>query len=135
MSKDKSKPPSNVVPLIKDKRTRDIVKGQFDSPPGDKIQERLDKINQKMAELRQMAERQSGLEAYGEKAGYYPEAGGGGSEAVVTTPEQASTLPRPEELEREYRRKQDEMRKQRENRNRTVASSYRLHGKGEKPRK
>ena len=84
MSKDKSKPPSNVVPLIKDKRTRDIVKGQFDSPPGDKIQERLDKINQKMAELRQMAERQSGLEAYGEKAGYYPEAPEGGSEAIVT---------------------------------------------------
>jgi hypothetical protein len=118
MSKDKEQR-SNIIPLMPDKKSRDIVKSQFDS---------LDKINRTMDELRQLAAKQTGAEIAGEVPRY-------GSEAIVQTEELASTLPSTEELEREYRRKQDEAKKKREQNNKNVTRDYRLTSKRTDPRK
>lgn len=137
MSKEKGNQSTNVIPLIRDKTTRTIIKGQFDSPPGqvreDKIKESLDKINKTMAELTQMAKRQSDLMAYGERPEQSFKQVEGDVPPITDDKEQASTLPRTEELEREYRRKQDEAKKRREQNNRTITRSYNLIRRGKEP--
>jgi len=127
VSKDKTTR-SNVIPLMPRKRDRDIVKAQFDNPPAQRVQESLDKINKTMDELKQLAAKQTGAEMAGEIPRY-------SSEAVVQTEELASTLPSTDELEREYRRKQDAAKKKRENHNHSVTRDYNLHGPGPRPRK
>jgi hypothetical protein len=117
---------SNVIPLMPGKKARDIVKAQFDNPPSQRVREHLDKINKTMAELKQLAAKQTGAESVGEIPRY-------GSEAIVQTEELASTLPSDEELAREYRRKQDEAKKKREQNNKNVTREYRLTGKRTDP--
>ena len=111
---------SNVIPLMPNKRERDIVKAQFDNPPAQRVREHLDKINKTMAELKQMA---------ADQRAHFP------AEAVVTNAEQVqpSTLPSDEELAREYRRKQDEAKKKREQNNRNFTREYRLTSKRTDP--
>lgn len=136
MSKDKK---SNVIPLIREKFTRDIVKKQFDNPPAGRpgglldpmatkqtaLQEKLARINQTMGELKDMVRKQNdyladtGNELAGRKAAIQRE------EDIA---KQKSTLDQAS-LEAEYRRKQDEMRKKREQNNRDVTRSYRLNKK------
>lgn len=117
---------SNVIPLMPNKKARDVVKAQFDNLPTARVQEHLDRINKTMSELKQLAAEQTGAEVAGEIPRY-------GSEAIVNTEELASTLPRQEELEREYRRKQDEAKKKREQNNKNVTRDYRLTSKRTDP--
>jgi CelD/BcsL family acetyltransferase involved in cellulose biosynthesis len=123
-----NKEKSNVIPLMPNKKARDIVKAQFDNPPATRVQEHLDKINRTMDELRQLAAKQTGAEIAGEIPRY-------GSEAVVQTEELAATLPSADELEREYRRKQDAAKKKRLQNNRSVTRDYNLNNPRRPPRK
>ena len=127
---------SNVIPMIRDGKTRKIVKEQFDRPPATRpgglldpmatkqaaLQEKLAKINQTMGELKDMVRKQND---------YLADTGNelAGSRAVVQREEdiakQESTLDQAA-LETEYRRKQDEMRKKREQNNKSVTRSYNL---------
>lgn len=140
MSDDKS----NIIPMIRDGKTRKIVKDQFDRPPATRpgglldptatkqaaLQEKLAKINQTMGELKDMVKKQNE---------YLADTGNelAGSRAVVQREEdiakQESTLDQAR-LEAEYRRKQDEMRKKREQNNRDVTRSYRLNKKPDRDR-
>jgi hypothetical protein len=110
VSKDKEQR-SNVIPLRRKEQT-----------PRDKLKETLGRINRTMDELKQMAADQREV---------FP------SEAVVTNAEQVqpSTLPSEEEMEREYRRKQDAAKKKRTSHNHSVTRDYNLRGPGKKPRK
>jgi hypothetical protein len=139
MSEDKK---GEVIPLIKDKATRDLIKNQFDTarsksllnPTATKsraLQESLDRINRTMAEIKEM-NRKSG-EYLAKHAPEYA-ASRDGKDVVRSEP----TVPPPPfppetksmldsaELEREYRRKQDEAKKRRENSNRSVTRQYQL---------
>ncbi len=116
MSKDREQA-SNVIPLRRKAET-----------PRERVKASLDKINRTMDELKQLAAKQTGAEIAGEIPRY-------GSEAVVQTEELASTLPSAEELEKEYRRKQDAAKKKRTSHNHSVTRDYNLHGPGKKPRK
>lgn len=137
---------SNVVPLIRDKRTRKIVKDQFDKPPATRpgglldpmatkqaaLQEKLAKINQTMGELKDMVRKQNE---------YLADTGSelAGSRAVVQREEdkpETSTLDT-EALASEYQRKKNAAKKYREDNNRKVTREYGLLGKhtstGRKP--
>jgi len=116
MSKDREQA-SNVIPLRRKAET-----------PRERVKASLDKINRTMDELKQLAAKQTGAEIAGEIPRY-------GSEAVVQTEELASTLPSTDELEREYRRKQDAAKKKRTNHNHSVTRDYNLNNPHRPPRK
>jgi hypothetical protein len=99
-------PRSNVIPLIREKKTREIIKNEFDAA---KKRTLVDKMNDKLDEIRDENMLQLGFTE--------------------------STLPPTDELEKEYRRKQDEAKKKREQNNRDVTRSYRLSNKPDKPRR
>lgn len=138
MSEDK---PSNVIPMIREKRTRKIVKEQFDKPPATRpgglldptatkqaaLQEKLAKINQTMGELKDMVRKQNE---------YLADTGNelAGSRAIVQREEdksETSTLDT-EALASEYKRKKDAAKKFREDNNRKVTREYNLHGRGDR---
>lgn len=139
MSDDK---PSNVIPLIRERRTRKIVKEQFDKPPATRpgglldpmatkqaaLQEKLAKINQTMGELKDMVRKQNE---------YLSDTGSelAGSRAVVQREEDKSqdevrsnTLDT-EALAAEYQRKKNAAKKYREDNNRKVTREYGLLGR------
>lgn len=132
---------SNVIPLIRDGKTRKIVKEQFDRPPATRpgglldpvatkqaaLQEKLAKINQTMGELKDMVRKQNE---------YLSDTGNdlASSRAVVQREEdkpESSTLDT-EALAAEYKRKKDAAKKYREDNNRKVTREYGLLGR--KPR-
>jgi hypothetical protein len=135
MSKEEK---SNVIPLVKEKKTRDIVKKQFDSPPATRagglldpfatkqaaLQEKLARINQTMGELKDMVRKQNE---------YLADTGSelAGSKAVVQREEdkaETNTLDT-EALAAEYQRKKNAAKKYREENNRKVTREYRLSPK------
>lgn len=137
MSKEKS----NVIPLIRDSKTRKIVKDQFDRPPAtrnagtqradqgsgsatrpgglldpmaakqDALKEKLAKINQTMTELKDMVDKQNK---------YLSE-----TKSDLAPPNQSALDE--EKLRAEYERKKDEAKKRRLENNRKVTHDYRLH--------
>lgn len=137
MSEDK---PSNVIPMIRDGKTRKIVKDQFDRPPATRpgglldptatkqaaLQDKLAKINQTMGELKDMVRKQNE---------YLAETGNelAGSRAVVQReedkPETETNTLDTTALEAEYRRKKNAAKKYREENNRKVTREYRLSPK------
>ena len=133
MSKKDSKP-DNVIPLIREKRVRDVVKNEYDTTSSaDRLKERLDSVNQKMSDLREMVRKQNE---------YLSETGSNlvnryAAERMKEEPrysdEPASTLDQAQ-LEAEYRRKQDEMRKKRQQNNKSVTRSYNLTDKPKRDR-
>ena len=133
MSKKDSKP-DNVIPLIREKRVRDVVKNEYDTTSSaDRLKERLDSVNQKMSDLREMVRKQNE---------YLSETGSNlvnryaaerMKEEHRYSDEPASTLDQAQ-LEAEYRRKQDEMRKKRQQNNKSVTRSYNLTDKPKRDR-
>ena len=133
MSKKDSKP-DNVIPLIREKRIRDVVKNEYDTTSSaSRLKERLDSVNQKMSDLREMVRKQNE---------YLNETGSNlvnryAAERMKEEPryndEPASTLDQAQ-LEAEYRRKQDEMRKKRQQNNKSVTRSYNLTDKPKRDR-
>lgn len=141
MSKDDK---SNVIPLIRDSKTRKIVKDQFDRPPATRpgglldptatkqaaLQEKLAKINQTMGELKDMVRKQNE---------YLADTGNelAGSRAIVQREEdksETSTLDTAA-LAAEYKRKKDAAKKYREENNRKVTGEYRLRPKSKRDRR
>jgi hypothetical protein len=139
VSEDK---PSNVIPMIREKRTRKIVKEQFDKPPATRpgglldpmatkqaaLQEKLAKINQTMGELKDMVRKQNE---------YLSDTGSelAGSSAVVQREEDIAkeqTSLDVTALAAEYQRKKDAAKKFREDNNRKVTREYNLHGRGDR---
>jgi uncharacterized phage infection (PIP) family protein YhgE len=120
-----SKEKSNVIPLIRDSKTRKIVKDQFDRPPAtrpgglldpmatkqDALKEKLAKINQTMTELKDMVTKQND---------YLSET------SSDLAPLNQSALDE-EKLRAEYERKKDEAKKRRLDNNRKVTREYNLH--------
>jgi len=108
----------NVIPFIKEKETRAIIKFQFSEASKRKVKETLDNINAQMEDLKESVRKQR-------------EYLSGTAHVEMLAPEErraeemTSTL-NESELEKEYRRKQDEMRKKREENNRSVTRSYNL---------
>jgi hydroxypyruvate isomerase len=137
MSKEEK---SNVIPLIKEKKTRDIVKKQFDSPPATRPGGLLNPLATKQAELQTMIarinERMSDLRETVRKQNEYLAGTGNelaGAEAVIQREEdaakqQTSTLDA-EALASEYQRKKNAAKKYREENNRKVTREYRLSPK------
>ncbi len=124
MSKDK---PDNVIPLIKEKRTRDIVRNEFNgTSSAQRLKERLESINEKMADLRETIRKQNEYLAKNEpKLSNQYAAERMKEEPIYQDKTETNTLDTAA-LEAEYRRKQDEMRKKREENNRSVTRSYQL---------
>jgi hypothetical protein len=124
---------SNVIPLIKDANTRKIVKDQFDNPPGsrptagslldpvaakqDNLKDKLARINQTMADLKNMVAKQNE---------YLTETGS------ALAPPSKPALDE-EKLRAEYERKKDEAKKRRLENNRKVTREYSLHRPGSGP--
>lgn len=118
---------SNVIPMIRDGKTRKIVKEQFDRPPATRpgglldpmatkqaaLQEKLAKINQTMGELKDMVTKQNE---------YLSETGSD------LAPLNQSSLDE-EKLRAEYERKKNAAKKYREENNRKVTREYRLSPK------
>lgn len=108
----------NVIPFIKEKETRAIIKFQFSEASKKKVKDTLDSINEKMEDLKESVRKQR-------------EYLSGTAHVEMLAPEErraeemTSTLDE-SELEKEYRRKQNEMRKKREENNRSVTRSYNL---------
>lgn len=137
MSKDEK---SNVIPLIKEKSTRDIVKKQFDQPPANRPGGLLNPMATKQAELQTMIarinERMSDLRETVKKQNEYLAGAGSelaGAEAVIQREEdkakaETSTLDTAA-LEAEYRRKKNAAKKYQEENNRKVTREYGLFSK------
>lgn len=133
MSKKDSKP-DNVIPFIRESRVRDAVKNEYNTTSStDRLKERLDSVNQKMSDLKEMVRKQNE---------YLNETGSNlvnryAAERMKEEPrysdEPASTLDQAQ-LEAEYRRKQDEMRKKRQQNNKSVTRSYNLTDKPKRDR-
>lgn len=136
MSDDKN----NVIPLIRDGKTRKIVKEQFDKPPATRpgglldpmatkqaaLQEKLARINQTMGDLKDMVRKQNEyLAGTGNELA--------GSKAVIQREEDAATQQTStidtEALQAEYQRKKDAAKKYREDNNRKVTREYGLLGR------
>lgn len=124
--------PDNIIPMIREKRTRSIIQDQFrQAQASDRVKNHLDSINQKMTDLREMIQKQNDyLNQTGSNLAN-PYAAGRMKEEPRYLDESTSstTLPDQAALEAEYRRKQDEMRKKREQNNRDVTRTYRLNKK------
>lgn len=128
MSEEKK---NNVVPFIKEKKTRDIIQAQFTEASRKKVKELLDSVNEKIGDLKDSVRKQNEylsekklLNEYGAARGkedpVYGEATlDTSSPSVMSTLDQAA-------LEAEYRRKQDAMRKKREENNKSVTRGYGL---------
>lgn len=141
MSKDEK---SNVIPMIRDGKTRKIVKDQFDRPPATRpgglldptatkqaaLQEKLAKINQTMGELKDMVRKQNEYLADTGSNLVNPYAAERMKEEPVykDKDQQTSTLDA-EALASEYRRKKDAAKKYREDNNRKVTREYGLLGR------
>lgn len=131
-----------LIPLIRDKSTRDIIKKQFDdaragsllNPANTKsnsLQESLARINRTMSEIKEI-NRKSG-EYLAKHAPEYAASRdgkdvirGGDTLPPPPFPPETKSILDSAELEREYRRKQDEAKKRRENSNRSVTRQYQL---------
>lgn len=121
-----------VIPFIKEKGTRDIIKKQFDKAAKgkDSFQESLNRINKTMAEMREIVRKSEVF--LRDNASEYA------SKGIELSPpdssaKETSTLDQ-EKLEQEYRRKQNEIRKRREKDNRLVTLSYQLPTKSNRDR-
>lgn len=133
--KDKDKnAPDNVIPMIREKRTRSVIQDQFrQAQASDRVKNHLDSINQKMADLREMVQKQNDYLNQTGSSLANPYAASRMKEEPQYIDEPANTLDT-STLEAEYRRKQDEMRKKREQNNRDVTRTYRLNKKPSRDR-
>lgn len=139
-----------VIPLIKDKSTRDIVKKQFDdarsnsllNPANAKnvaLQERLARINRTMDEIREL-NRKSGEYL----AKHHPEIASPpdrtlANEYAAGRMKEDPVYNKPSTIDEEaalkaYRQKQEEMKKNREKNNAKVTREYRLTSKRTDPK-
>lgn len=118
MSEEKK---NNVVPFIKEKKTRDIIQAQFTKASRKKVKELLDSVNEKIGDLKDSVRKQNEYgAARGKEDPVYGEATlDTNSPSIMSTLDQAA-------LEAEYRRKQDAMRKKREENNKSVTRGYGL---------
>ena len=133
---------ADVIPLIKDKSTRDIIKKQFDdaragsllNPANAKsssLQESLARINRLMNEVKEINKKSGEY-----LAKHHPEM------AASTDKNPANQDPvynKPSTIDEEaalkaYRQKQDEMKKTREKNNAKVTREYRLTSKRTDPK-
>ena len=123
----------NVIPLIREKNTRDIIRDQFNRPPSERVKSSLDSINQKMTDLKEMIRKQNEYlnETGSNLVNRY--AAEGMKETLYQDKTETNTLDTTA-LEAEYRRKQDEMRKKRKDHNRDVTRSYKLNKKPDRDR-
>lgn len=144
MSKDEK---SNVIPMIRDGKTRKIVKDQFDRPPATRpgglldptatkqaaLQEKLAKINQTMGELKDMVRKQNEYLADTGSNLVNPYAAERMKEEPVYKDKPETSTLDAEALASEYRRKKDAAKKYREDNNRKVTREYGLLGRNGKP--
>lgn len=141
MSKEEK---SNVIPLIKEKKTRDIVKKQFDSPPATRpggllnpmatkqaeLQTMIARINERMSDLRETVRKQNeylsetGSELVNKYAAERMK-----EEPVYRDKDQQTSTLDTEALQAEYQRKKNAAKKYREENNRKVTREYRLSPK------
>ena len=126
MSKKDNKS-DNVIPFIREKRVRDVVKNEYDTTSSaSRLKERLDSVNQKMSDLKEMVRKQNEyLSETGSNLVNRYAAERMKEEPIYQDKTETSTLDTAA-LETAYRRKQDEMRKKREQNNKSVTRSYNL---------
>ena len=134
MSKKDSKP-DNVIPFIRESRVRDAVKNEYNTTlSAARLKERLDSVNQKMSDLKEMVRKQNAyLNETGSNLVNRYAAERMKEEPIYQDKTETSTLDQAQ-LEAEYRRKQDEMRKKRQQNNKSVTRSYKLSDKPKRDR-